>query len=341
MNIIELDNITYIYHSKTEEDASSSMVSAISGITFSCLKNSITVILGPSGAGKTTLLNVVSTKSRPTAGDFLLFQKKPFALDTKDLQTLRKEKIGYFSQELYLNFIGFLSLRQNIDLLEYNIPKEELIYWLEKLNLSERYLDVPIDFFSRGEQQRIGIIVLLCQDPDIFIFDEPTSFLDLDNVRRVLELIILLKEKGKTIIIATHDESFIPLADKILILNRGKILDSKRTENIAETVKEFPMIPGIPATKEFQLTIPDIIFQQIDEDSIFIMEEIDDYSISFRKLSKHDFDRFDKENWIFINEYTFQIPEEFLAFPWREEPFDWQITDNGLIIRFKEDFDDN
>ncbi|OLS20663.1 MAG: putative ABC transporter ATP-binding protein [Candidatus Heimdallarchaeota archaeon LC_3] len=213
--------------------------------------------MGPSGSGKTTLLNIIATILRPSAGGVTFNSIEPYLLSKEKLQLFRWQSIGYLHQEVQKNFIPFWTLRQNLDALISNNPrtfvKSNFQSFLERVGLDERYLDIDLHLLSGGEQQRIGLLLLLYRDPEILILDEPTSFLDVKNKKRVLNLINNKKIEGKTIILASHDPTFIDYVEDVFYLNDGKIVESSVLSRISEMAHSELTIMGKKSSKNWYL----------------------------------------------------------------------------------------
>lgn len=175
------------------------------------------VILGDSGRGKTTLLNMLLGLIPPDSGEVVNGPNKCINISEQSMIN----SICVFTQNFYVFNDSILN---NITFGEGN-RKETALELCDKFHISQEFSRSDIiekkyksSALSAGQQQRIVLLRLLCQDKPIYLFDEPTSFLDKENENVFLEMIHLLKDKGKTIIIVTHRETFEGLADQILEL---------------------------------------------------------------------------------------------------------------------------
>ncbi len=193
-------------------------------------KSTITVIKGMSGAGKSTLLNILGLIDFKFSGDYYLDGVLINNLKKNELTKFRNKKISYIFQAY--NLINNLTVYDNLTLpLLYNDTKynEEYIRKIDDVlrELNILYLkDNKASILSGGEKQRVSIARAILMDTEIVIADEPTGNLDKENKNILLSYFKLLKEKyGKTIIIVTHDDDMLELADKKYILSNGKIYE--------------------------------------------------------------------------------------------------------------------
>ena len=188
------------------------------GFSMHIKRNEFVVIKGKSGCGKSTLLNMLGLLDVPDSGHIYLFgeEVKPFS---RKAEKLLKYKIGY----LFQNF----ALLENETVL-YNImlsiehhkmkDKEKLISEaLENVGL-KGYEHKKVCECSGGEQQRIAITRLLIKPCELILADEPTGSLDVDNKNIICELLKLLQEEGKTIIVVSHDDEVLMYADRIITI---------------------------------------------------------------------------------------------------------------------------
>ena len=193
-------------------------------------KNTITVIKGMSGAGKSTLLNILGLIDFKFTGDYYLDGVLINNLKKNELTKFRNKRISYIFQAY--NLINNLTVYDNLTLpLLYNDTKynEEYIRKIDDVlrELNILYLkDNKASILSGGEKQRVSIARAILMDTEIVIADEPTGNLDKENKNILLSYFKLLKEKyGKTIIIVTHDDDMLELADKKYVLSNGKIYE--------------------------------------------------------------------------------------------------------------------
>lgn len=203
----------------------------LKGIDFEIEKGEICVLLGPSGSGKSTLLNIIGGIDQPNSGTIMIQGKTISTLKEKDLTHYRRKHLGYVFQ-MY-NLISHLNVEQNIDVGKYlsknPLDKEEL---LQTLGLKEHRYKQP-NQLSGGQQQRTSIGRAIIKNPDLLLCDEPTGALDYHTSKDILQLIEDVNKKyGNTIIIVTHNDAIKDMADRVIYLHDGRIL-----ENIKNTHK--------------------------------------------------------------------------------------------------------
>ena len=202
------------------------------------------VLMGRSGAGKSTLLNLISGIDRPTAGEVIVGDTTLTTLSEHERTLFRRRHIGFVFQSF--NLIPTLTVEENITLpLELSgevdaARRERALSVLDEVGLRARADSFP-DRLSGGEQQRIAIARALAHDPLLILTDEPTGNLDYDTGRQVLDLLQrLVREHGKTMLVATHDRSMVRAADRVLTLQSG-VLESHTPEEVAGTFEAFEL----------------------------------------------------------------------------------------------------
>ena len=202
-------------------------IKALDGVNLKVKRGEYLSVMGPSGSGKTTLFNMIGGIDRPTRGRVYIDGVDIAKLDAYELAWLRCRKIGYIFQTF--NLIPVLTAIENVMLpmIFAGVEREERFRRakeiLEMVGLGERLNHKPAEL-SGGQQQRVAIARALANDPALILADEPTGNLDLQTG---LEIITLLremnKEKGVTIIAATHDLKMIDVSDRIIYLRDGRI----------------------------------------------------------------------------------------------------------------------
>ncbi len=202
-------------------------VEVLKDVTFNAAEGRFVVLSGPSGSGKTTLLNLVSGIDKPSKGSVTVFGQNLSELNEDFLAEFRCNNIGFVFQSY--NLVSTLTLAENVAFpmewrrlpeLEIENRVKEL---LEMVSLQHRANHFPGQL-SGGEQQRVAFARALANDPRLFLADEPTGNLDRKNAQKIIEMLQLLKLKGKTIFVSTHDMSIVGLADEKLCLEDGKIV---------------------------------------------------------------------------------------------------------------------
>jgi putative ABC transport system ATP-binding protein len=212
--------------SKTYE-ISDEKIEVLKGVNLKVDEGEFVVIGGPSGSGKTTLLNIISSIDKPTGGTVnvlgndLLVQKEDF------LASFRCNNIGFVFQSY--NLVSTLTVTENITFpMEWlrkseNEIKNRVEKLLEIMGLTSRGDHFPFQL-SGGEQQRVAFARALANDPPLLLVDEPTGNLDLKTSQKIIQLLQSLKLDGKTIVVVSHDDRIIELADQKLCLEDGKLV---------------------------------------------------------------------------------------------------------------------
>lgn len=199
-------------------------------------KGEICVILGPSGSGKSTLLNMLGGLDSADEGTIIVDGSTISSASKKELLEYRRDKAGIVFQTY--NLIGELTVRENInvvrDISKSPLSVEEL---LKDLGLEKHASHFPAQL-SGGQQQRCAIARALVKNPAVLLCDEPTGALDSKSSRDVLELLQTINSKyHTTILLITHNENIAPMADRILRIHDGRIIEN--IMNVRKPVKEL------------------------------------------------------------------------------------------------------
>ena len=215
-------------------------------ISFTVNEGDIISIVGPSGSGKSTLLRCINMIEKPSGGD-IIFEGKSL-MDRRTNLSLVREKIGMVFQQF--NLFANLTVTENITLapVKLKLMDDKTAYkkgmeLLENVGLKEKANVYPSSL-SGGQKQRVSIVRTLMMNPDIILFDEPTSALDPEMVQEVLELIREVSKMGKTMIIVSHEMSFVKdISNRILFLDDGKIIFDGKNKDFFnsdnERIKSF------------------------------------------------------------------------------------------------------
>ena len=204
---IKIENITKKFTRGRREFTVLDNVSAI------IPDNKFTVITGDSGVGKSTLLNILSGLMRPTSGKVLYEDKEITGLNDRDLSSLRIRDLGIVNQTSDL--ISYLTLGENLKLsreISGREGEDETDNVLRRLGLEDLKSSYPEEM-SGGEIKRAAIARAILISPQVLIMDEPTANLDRKNVRNVLSLLKEQQDKGKTIVISSHEEEALEYCD--------------------------------------------------------------------------------------------------------------------------------
>ena len=218
MNIIELKNIKKTY------STGKAAVAALQGVSLTIEQGEFVAIMGPSGSGKSTLLHLLGFLDRPDSGEYLLGGKDITALTDNQLALLRNHLMGFVFQQFHL--LPRITSLENAELpLIYAGKRHLKAKALEKITevgLSQRALHRPNEL-SGGEQQRIAIARALVNDPLIIFADEPTGNLDTKSQNEIMDIITTLNNKGKTVVMVTHEEEVAEYAKRIIRMRDGRI----------------------------------------------------------------------------------------------------------------------
>ena len=218
----------------------------LNDINFTVNEGDIISIVGPSGSGKSTLLRCINMIEKPNGGD-IIFEGKSL-MDKKTNLSLVREKIGMVFQQF--NLFANLTVTENITLapVKLKLMDDKMAYkkgmeLLENVGLKDKANVYPSSL-SGGQKQRVSIVRTLMMNPDIILFDEPTSALDPEMVQEVLELIREVSKMGKTMIIVSHEMSFVrDISNRILFLDDGKIIFDGKNKDFFnsdnERIKSF------------------------------------------------------------------------------------------------------
>jgi putative ABC transport system ATP-binding protein len=182
-------------------------------------------IMGPSGSGKTTLLNILGGLDRPTSGQLVVDGVEVTGLGTRALTRFRRETVGLVFQQFHL--VPYLTALENVMLAQYfhSIADEaEALAALEAVGLGERAAHLPAQL-SGGEQQRVCIARAIINQPRLILADEPTGNLDAANQKIVLDIFQQLCRQGHTLVVVTHDPAVGQLADRLVRLDHGRIVE--------------------------------------------------------------------------------------------------------------------
>jgi ABC-2 type transport system ATP-binding protein len=205
---------------------------AVNNISFSVKKGEIFGFLGPNGAGKTTTIKMISTLLKPTSGKILIngidVDKSPIEV-LKNLGTVLAGERSIYWKLTGRENLEYFAAMHGITGKE---AKDKIDYLLKRFNLEKR-ADETVEKYSTGMKQRIALAKALIANPPIVILDEPTSGLDPQSARNLRELIMEIKEEGRTILLTTHYmEEADQLSDRIAIIDHGKIIALDTPENV-------------------------------------------------------------------------------------------------------------
>lgn len=218
MAYIQLNNL------RKEFKSGNTTIVANDDINFSLEKGRLLIIVGASGAGKTTLLNLLGGMDKATSGDIIIDGKNLANLDDKSLTEYRRDDVGFVFQ--HYNLIPNLTAIENVEMAsEISSNPLDPEETLKEVGLSHRINNFPSQL-SGGEQQRVAIARALAKNPKLLLCDEPTGALDYETGKNILKLLEkACHEMGATVVIITHNSLIKPMADQVIEIRDGKIVE--------------------------------------------------------------------------------------------------------------------
>jgi len=205
----------------------SSRITALDNVNFEVNEKAFTVIVGRSGSGKSTLLSLIGLNDVPTSGKVLVDDIDASKCSGGERRKIRLHHMGFVFQTF--NLLPTLNAVENVELpmaLAGKASKEQrekATKLLEIVGLGNRLLHRPKQL-SLGEMQRVAIARALANDPEVIIADEPTGELDSKTAKEVIALLLgISREEKKTVIVATHDEKMVEMADIIYTIEDGRL----------------------------------------------------------------------------------------------------------------------
>lgn len=218
--MISLTRVSKIYRDGKKE------FFALRDVSLEIKKGEFVSILGPSGSGKSTLLHLIGGLDRPSSGTVEVDEKNLGLLRERELARFRNRSVGFVFQFFYL--LPRVSSLENAMLpLIYskrNVRRDSRVRdVLRAVGLGEKLMNNPHEL-SGGEQQRVAIARALMNDPDIILADEPTGNLDTRNGAQIIDILVSLQRRSKTLIIVTHDIAIANRADRTIHLRDGEIV---------------------------------------------------------------------------------------------------------------------
>jgi len=238
--MIEVDGLTRVYRRGTLE------TQVLNGVSFRVRRGEFVAIMGRSGSGKSTLLNILGLLDRPDGGRYLLDGADLSGADDDARSAARNRKLGFVFQQFHL--LERASAVRNVTLpLLYTEhdggdATERAERALQAVGLAHRARYMPSEL-SGGEQQRVAIARALINDPAVILADEATGNLDAESGREILEIFRRLVDADRTLVLVTHDRSVAERADRILLLDDGRIVGE---EAVPTPAGAHPDAAGLP-----------------------------------------------------------------------------------------------
>jgi putative ABC transport system ATP-binding protein len=227
--MIEVRGLTKTLHSGSHE------VKILQGIDLTVPKRQVLAVEGPSGSGKSTLLGLIAGFDSPTAGSIRLDGEEITLMDEDQLALLRGRKLGFVFQSY--NLIPTLTAEENVMLPvelrgDGTAARDRAVEQLAAVGLADRGGHYPAQL-SGGEQQRVALARAFAGNPSILLADEPTGNLDSQTGRTVLGMLLELnRREGTTLVLVTHDSELSRLADRVIRLRDGRIVEEVMLRNM-------------------------------------------------------------------------------------------------------------
>lgn len=220
MEILRVEHLNKIYGS------GDTAVHALDDVSFTVEKGEFVAIVGPSGSGKSTLMHILGGVDSPTSGKVFVDGTEIGTLDETELAIFRRRQIGLIYQ--FYNLIPVLNIKENITLPLLldgrEVDEKSLSDLVGSLGLTDRLGYLP-NQLSGGQQQRVSIGRALITHPALILADEPTGNLDRQNSVEIIELLKMFnRQHSQTLLVITHDENIALQADRILVVEDGRIM---------------------------------------------------------------------------------------------------------------------
>ena len=208
----------------------SAQINALDGASFEVEKGELAVILGQSGAGKTTALNILGGMDRATSGRVVVGGRDISDASEAELVDFRRGDVGFVFQ--FYNLVPNLTALENVELAAQICPDSlDAEETLGKVGLADRLENFPAQL-SGGEQQRVSIARALAKNPKLLLCDEPTGALDYKTGKQVLALLQdTCRKTGRTVIVITHNSALAAMADRVIRINSGRVVDQTVNPN--------------------------------------------------------------------------------------------------------------
>jgi len=222
--LIRLENVYKSYRMGSVD------LMVLRGVDLEVEAGSFVSILGPSGSGKSTLLHIMSCLDAPTKGKVFLEDQDVSGFKQDRLAEIRGQKIGFVFQQF--NLLSNLNALDNVSIpllfrgIPENVGQARARSLLDALELGRRLMHRPTEM-SGGEQQRVALARALINDPDIIVADEPTGNVDSRTGKKIMDIFTDFNQRGKTVVIVTHDINIAHYGQEIVEIKDGQIIDRR------------------------------------------------------------------------------------------------------------------
>lgn len=237
---LELKDIKRSFAHGTEE------VFALRNIDLEIERGEFIALIGTSGSGKSTLLNVIGCLDKSTSGQYAIDGVDVGSIDPGAMADIRLSTFGFVFQRYHL--LSGLTAIENVELparymgISLGAARDNAISLLSALGI-EQFKDAVVDTLSGGQQQRVAIARALVNGADIILADEPTAALDKENGKQIVEIFGELNRQGRTVIVATHDETIAEAANRVVRLEDGRVV-SDETRFRSSLITPLPHLPA-------------------------------------------------------------------------------------------------
>jgi putative ABC transport system ATP-binding protein len=234
MRTIELDGVTREY------ETGGGVVTAVADIDLSVEAGEFVVVLGPSGCGKTTLLNIIGALDTPTQGRAEVAGRDVTSSSRRDLARYRRETVSFIFQtfNLFPGLTAFENVRFGADVAGSANAPDVARQVLDRVGLADRIDHFP-GMLSGGEQQRVAIARALATENEVILADEPTGELDFRTGVQILELLEEQAERGRTVVVVTHNREISRAADRVVELSGGRVVSDGPPEGGRRPMSEL------------------------------------------------------------------------------------------------------
>jgi putative ABC transport system ATP-binding protein len=221
--LIRLLDVSKVYHLESGD------FTALNHVSLDIMENEFVAIMGPSGSGKSTMMNQLGILDIPTTGELQIDGRNVAKMTPLERTHMRRDMIGYVFQKFYL--IPLLSAYENVEyplILRYKHrdTSGRAAAVLKSVGFDEEMSSHRPNQLSGGQQQRVAIARALVNDPKIILCDEPTGNLDRKTGLQIMDLLVGLHQKGKTVILVTHDPKIAEYSHRTIQLDDGKVVES-------------------------------------------------------------------------------------------------------------------